>query len=58
VTIPAGHSYVLGDNRDNSHDSRYWGTVPPENVKGTARVIWWSSGQSGIRWDRFNRPVK
>src|SRR5207302_1854764 len=58
VPVTPGHYYVLGDNRDNSHDSRYWGFVPPENVKGTARVIWWSSGPKRIRWERFNRRLK
>ena len=40
----------LGDNRDNSDDSRFWGFVPPELIKGIARKIWWSSGPEGVRW--------
>jgi signal peptidase I len=48
VTVPAGHYYVLGDNRDNSHDSRYWGFVPANHIKGTARIIWWSRDASRI----------
>jgi signal peptidase I len=40
VTVPPGHAYVLGDNRDNSHDSRYWGVVPDELLKGKVVRVW------------------
>jgi signal peptidase I len=42
VTVPPDHYFMMGDNRDNSQDSRYWGFLPRELVKGRAVVIYWS----------------
>ena len=42
VTVPPNQYFMMGDNRDNSQDSRYWGFLPRDYIKGKALVIYWS----------------
>jgi len=68
VTVPEGHYFMMGDNRDNSQDSRYWGFLPAHYVKGRALTIYWSfesqpgdnpiSGLfTGTRWRRLLHQI-
>ena len=58
VTIPEGHYFMMGDNRDDSQDSRYWGFLPAAYVKGRALFIYWSfGGPQGTRWGRLLHQI-
>ncbi len=58
--VPDNEYVVFGDNRDNSRDSRYWGTVPEENLIGKAFFIWmnWDLKNGGISWKRIGTSIQ
>ncbi len=67
LVIPGGSFFMLGDNRDNSEDSRYWGLVDRESIKGRPWRVYYSSepGQAGlvswfreVRWDRIGGRIR
>jgi len=60
ITVPEGKVFVLGDNRDDSHDSRYWGFVDLNEIKGKAMFIYWSwdGDRSRPRLRRIGRGIK
>ncbi len=47
IAIPEGHYFVMGDSRDNSEDSRFWGVLPHDHIKGKAVVVYWSYDAGG-----------
>ena len=64
VTVPAGQYFMMGDNRDNSEDSRYWGFMPANYVKGEALFIYFSAAEQStgwlpsVQWDRLFKRVR
>ncbi len=59
--VPSGHYFVMGDNRDHSNDSRFWGFVPEENLVGKAVMIWmhwdWRNGGTGLELSRIGTRI-
>ncbi len=63
LKVPQGQYLMMGDNRDRSYDSRFWGLVNRDEVEGRAMFIYWSwdadgSGFLHIRWDRFGKVIR
>jgi len=58
VVIPAGHYFLMGDYRDNSFDSRYFGPVHRDRIVGAASLVVFSRDLRGTRWNRIFRPLK
>jgi signal peptidase I len=60
VSVPRGTLFVLGDNRGDARDSRYWGFLPTEDVVGRVNLVYFSQDPrtGAVRWDRIGRPVR
>jgi len=60
VTVPPDSLFVMGDNRDHSYDSRWWGFVNLKALQGKAFMIYWSWDKDnfGVRWDRIGKMLK
>ncbi|MCJ7773009.1 MAG: signal peptidase I [Desulfobacterales bacterium] len=60
IIVPKNHLFMLGDNRDYSSDSRFWGFLPIDGVKGKVSNIYWSwdNENKNVRWERIGKFIK
>lgn len=60
VKVPAGSYFMMGDNRDRSYDSRFWGFVTDSDIRGKAMIKYWSWDQESfrVRWEKIGRLIE